>query len=52
MTGVFSMSHASNCCGNTAVAGTSVRICNVLDTAVVAVSILIVRVRDLLVRLW
>ena len=42
----------SNCCKSFAVAGTSMRICDILGTAVLAVSILVVRLIDLLIEVW
>lgn len=44
MTGTYvTMNGMSNCCTSSAVATSSVRILNILDTAVLAVSILVIR---------
>lgn len=49
MKGFDSMTKSFNCCTYTAVAGTSMRIADILDTAIIAVSIIIVRLISLLV---
>lgn len=41
-------SHSFNCCTASAVAGTSMHICDILDTAILAVSIIVVRLISLL----
>ena len=50
MTVFTNKSFFSNCCKTTAVAGTSVRICDILDTVILAVSILISCLIGFLVR--
>ena len=49
MTTFASMSCYSNCCTASAVAGTSMRINDILDTAILAVSIIVVRLIDRLI---
>lgn len=43
MTAGFAMNHHSGCCGASAATCTSASICTLMDTALLAVSIIIVR---------